>query len=374
MKTRTFRSIRGGREAKFYFLASIGYSETSGLCPGTCIRRCDMKILYIGGTGVISSACIKRSVEKGFEVYVYNRGSHNDELPRGVKVIHGDIRDRKITETALKGYTFDAVVDWVAFTEDHVLQDIELFSGRTGQYIFISSASAYAKPPSGTFVTEGTLLANPYWQYSRDKIACEERLFTAWREKGFPVTIVRPSHTYGDKMIPSIFDRGPTIVDRIRRGREIIIPGDGTSRWTLTHNSDFAKGFVGLLGNPAALGESFHITSGEALTWDRIHRIIAARIGKEVKIGHIPADLICRMYPEFTGPLKGDKIHTALFDNTKIRRLVPEFRCSTPFHLGIERSLEYLESHPELNVVNEDLNRKLDDILARYGELWDAVG
>src|SRR6056297_1484684 len=333
-----------------------------------------MKVLFIGGTGTISSACIREAVSRGVDVYVYNRGSHNEELPKGVTPLKGDIRDHSGTVKALAGYRFDVVINWVAFTEEHVAQDIELFSGKVGQYVYISSASAYAKPPAGTYVTEGTLLGNPFWQYSRDKIACEERLTRAWRETGFPVTIVRPSHTYGEKMIPSIFDRGPTIADRILNGKPIIVPGDGTSRWTLTHNSDFAKGFVGLLGNPAALGESFHITSGEALTWDRIHRIIAARIGKEVKIVHIPADLICRMYPEFTGPLKGDKIHTALFDNTKIRRLVPEFRCFTPFHLGIERSLDYLESHPELNVFNEDLNRKLEDILARYGELWDAVG
>lgn len=333
-----------------------------------------MRVLFIGGTGVISSACIERAVGKGFEVYVYNRGSRNDDLPPGVRVLRGDVRDPKITDDVLGDFTFDVVVDWVAFTKEHVDRDIEFFSGRTGQYIFISSASAYAKPPSGTFITEGCMLGNPHWQYSRDKIACEGQLVRAWREKSFPVTIVRPSHTYGNMMIPSIFDRGATIVDRIRKGREIIVPGDGASRWTLTHNSDFAKGFVGLLGNPAALGEAFHITSDEALTWDQIHRNIAARLGTEARIVHIPADFICRMYPEFTGPLKGDKIYTALFDNTKIRRLVPEFYCTTPFHLGIEKSLRCLESRPELNVINDDLNRKLDDILARYNKIWDSAG
>lgn len=330
-----------------------------------------MKVLFIGGTGTISSACIEQAVRRGIEVYVYNRGTHNEELPKAVKTIKGDIRDRQLTDQMLKEYTFDAVVNWVAFIPEHTAQDVELFSGRTGQYIFISSASAYAKPPAGTFVTEGTQLGNPFWQYSRDKIACEELLLSAWREEGFPVTIVRPSHTYGDKMIPSIFDRGPTIVDRLRRGMEVIVPGDGTNRWTLTHNSDFAKAFTGLLGNPAAIGEAYHITSGEALTWDQIHHVVATRLGVEAKIVHIPADLICRMYPEFTGPLKGDKIHTALFDNTKIKRLVPEFICSTPFHLGVEGALRRLEAHPEENQVDQELNRKLDDILARYKRVWE---
>jgi len=330
-----------------------------------------MKVLFIGGTGTISSACVERAVQKGIEVYVYNRGTHNEDLPKDVKTLKGDIRDRQFTENMLKEYTFDAVVNWVAFIPEHLVQDIEFFSGRTGQYIFISSASAYAKPPAGTFVTEGTQLGNPFWQYSRDKIACEELLLSAWREEGFPVTIVRPSHTYGDKMIPSIFDRGPTIVDRIRRGREIIIPGDGTNRWTLTHNSDFAKAFTGLLGNPGAIGEAFHITSDEALTWEQIHKIIAARLGTEAHIVHIPADLICGMYPEFTGPLKGDKIHTALFDNTKIKRLVPEFICGTPFHAGVERALRRLETHPEEAAVDGELNKKIDAVLERYKRVWE---
>ncbi|MCF7915583.1 MAG: SDR family oxidoreductase [Spirochaetaceae bacterium] len=325
-----------------------------------------MKVLFIGGTGTISSACIREAVSRGVDVYVYNRGNSNEQLPEGVTPLKGDIRDRSGTVKALAGYRFDVVINWVAFTEEHVAQDIDFFSGKVGQYVYISSASAYSKPPAGTYVTEGTLLRNPFWQYSRDKIACEERLIKAWRETGFPVTIVRPSHTYGEKMIPSIFDRGPTIVDRIINGKPIIVPGDGTSRWTLTHNSDFAKGFVGLLGNPAAVGEAFHITSDEALTWDQVHHILGMKLGRPVQIVHMPADYICERYPEFTGPLKGDKIHTALFDNSKIKRLVPAFRCTTPFHLGIEASLQRLKKNPEENIINEDLNSKLDDLLKRY--------
>ncbi len=325
-----------------------------------------MKVLFIGGTGTISSACIREAVRKGIEVFVYNRGSHNDELPEEVHALQGDIRDRSHTVKALAGYRFDVVVNWVAFNEEHVSQDIEMFTGKVGQYVFISSASAYSKPPASTFVTEGTLLRNPYWEYSRNKIACEERLIEAWRDTGFPITIVRPSHTYGEKMIPSIFDRGPTIVDRIMNGKPIIVPGDGTSRWTLTHNSDFAKGFVGLLGHPAAIGEAFHITSDEAFTWDQVHQIIGTKLGRPVEIVHMPADYICARYPEFTGPLKGDKIHTALFDNTKIKRLVPAFQCTTPFNVGIEASLHRLQEQPDENVINEDLNSKLDDLIKRY--------
>src|SRR6056297_1761240 len=325
-----------------------------------------MKVLFIGGTGTISSACIREAVSRGVDVYVYNRGSHNEELPKGVTPLKGDIRDHSGTVKALAGYRFDVVINWVAFTEEHVAQDIELFSGKVGQYVYISSASAYAKPPAGTYVTEGTLLGNPFWQYSRDKIACEERLTRAWRETGFPVTIVRPSHTYGEKMVPSIFDRGPTIVDRILNGRPVIVPGDGTSRWTLTHNSDFAKGFVGLLGNPAAVGEAFHITSDESLTWDQVHQIIGTKLGRPVEIVHMSADYICARYPEITGPLKGDKIHTALFDNTKIKRLVPAFQCTTPFNVNIADSLHRLQEQPDENVINEDLNSKLDDLIKRY--------
>ncbi len=325
-----------------------------------------MKVLFIGGTGTISSACIREALDQGIEVYVYNRGTHNEELPEGVHALKGDIRDRSTTVKALAGYRFDVVINWVAFTEEHVVQDIELFSGKIGQYIFISSASAYSKPPAHTYVTEGTLLRNPYWEYSRNKIVCEERLIEAWRDTGFPITIVRPSHTYGDKMIPSIFDGGPTVVDRILNGKQVIVPGDGTNRWTLTHNSDFAKGFTGLLGNLSAVGEAFHITSDEALTWDQVHQIIGIKLGRPVEIVHIPADYICARYPEFTGPLKGDKIHTALFDNTKIKRLVPAFRCTTPFHIGVEASLKRLQNHPEENVINADLNSKLDDLLKHY--------
>ncbi len=329
-----------------------------------------MKVLFVGGTGIISSACLQPILDKGIELFLYNRGSNDAEVPEGVTVLHGDIRNRAGSEEVLGGHYFDAVVQWVGFTEEHVARDIELFSGRTGQYIFISSASAYHKPPAGLPITESSLLRNPYWEYSRHKIDCEERLEQAYRQEGFPVTIIRPSHTYGEKMIPTPFDSGATIVDRMRRGKEVIVPGDGTSRWVVTHNSDFAKALTGLLGNPRAVGEVFNITSDEALTWDQIHTTIAGKIGASPKIVHMPAEFICHHYSRFTGPLLGDKIHSVFFDNSKIRRLVPEFRCTTPFHLGIESSLRRLDRSPEESRPDEELNGILDDLLDRYRRAW----
>lgn len=332
-----------------------------------------MKVLYIGGTGVISSGCIGPAVRKGIDLFLFNRGSSSPGYEGAqlseVTVVKGDIADRDSLGKLVDSERFDVVVDWIAFTEEDVERDIELLSGKVGQYIFISSASAYQKPPRSLPITESTPLHNPYWQYSRDKITCEERLIRAYREDNFPVTIIRPSHTYGNKMIPSIFDRGPIILDRIRRGKELVVPGDGTNRWVVTHNSDFAKAFVGLLGAPQAIGEAYTITSGEALTWDQIHTIVAGKLGLEARIVHIPADFITSLYPEFTGPLHGDKIHSVDFDNTKVRSLVPDFICSTPFHLGVEGSLRHFDAHPDEFAADEELNAKMDDIVARYRRL-----
>lgn len=329
-----------------------------------------MNVLFIGGTGNISSACIRPALEKGFDVFLYNRGNSRMKLPREVVQLQGDIRDREQTRAALSDYHFDVVVDWVAFTREHVEQDIALFSGNVKQYIFISTASAYQKPPVHPVITESTPLDNPFWEYSRNKIAAEERLMQEYRENNFPMTIVRPSHTYGDSMIPSIFDRGPITLDRIKKEKEIIVPGDGTSWWVVTHNSDFAKAIVGLLGQPAACGQAFQITSDEALTWDQINTIIAGHMGREARIVHIPADFICSRYPEFQGPLKGDKIYSVRFDNSKIKRLVPEFICSTPFSVGVERSVRWFLDNPDSWSVNEEVDQKLDDIIEAYRNYW----
>ena len=240
-----------------------------------------MKVLFIGGTGVISSACSQLAVECGFDLYLLNRGESKREIPKGANVLNADIRDKNSVEKAIGTHNFDVVVDWIAFTLEHIETDIELFKDRTNQYIFISSASAYQTPPTNLPVTESTPLYNPFWQYSQNKIACEERLIKAYREENFPVTIVRPSHTYDETMLPL---KGRfTVIDRMRKGKKVIVHGDGTSLWTLTHHTDFAKGFVGLLGNSHAVGEAFQITSDEVLTWNQIYELAAQAAGTTAK-------------------------------------------------------------------------------------------
>lgn len=329
-----------------------------------------MKVLFIGGSGVISSGCIEPIVKSGIELTILNRGTHRPvgecSSCQGLRMIKADINDAAAMEKILKEESFDVVVDWIVFNLDDVERDITLFSGKVGQYIFISSASAYQKPPASLPIRESSPLHNPYWDYSQLKIACERRLMDEYRRSDFPLTIIRPSHTYGNRMIPSIFDHGPMILDRLRRGKELIVPGDGTSRWVVTHNSDFAKALRGILGAPQALGEAYTITSDEGLTWDQIHRIIASKIGCEAKIRHIPADFIVEHSPEFTGPLHGDKIHSVDFDTSKIKALVPDFICTTPFHRGVEQSIRYFDAHSDEFQADPELDRKLDGILEKY--------
>ena len=293
-----------------------------------------MKVLFIGGTGTISTASTKLALARGFDLTLLNRGSEGREVPDGARVINGDIRDLASARAAIGDERFDVVVDWVAFTPEHIETDLQLFQGRCGQYIFISSASAYQTPPATLPVRESTILDNPYWAYSRNKMACEERLQRAYREDKFPITIIRPSHTYDKYYLP--IEGGWTVAERMLRGDKIIVHGDGTSLWTLTHSSDFAKGMVGLLGNDHALGESFHITSDEWLTWNRIHEIIAAALGVKADIVHIPSDLINAYAPDWGASLLGDKAHSFILDNSKIKRLVPDFVCTTPFSRGVE--------------------------------------
>ena len=262
-----------------------------------------MKVLFIGGTGRISSACSRLAVERGIDLYLLNRGQTSRPIPDNVHILHGDIRDPASANSALDGHSFDTVVNWIAFTPEHVETDLALFRERTQQYIFISSASAYQKPLSALPITESTPLANPYWEYSRNKIACEELLMRAYREEGFPFTIVRPSHTYDRTMLP--FSGDFTVIDRMRKGKKVIVHGDGTSLWVLTHHADFAKGFVALLGNNHAIGDAFHITSDELLTWNQIHEICARAAGTEADIVHIPSDLIAAYDPNWGAGLTG---------------------------------------------------------------------
>ena len=333
-----------------------------------------MKVLFIGGTGTISSACTPLAMACGHEVTLLNRGqTFKYPLPEGVRVIEGNIRDETQVARVLEGESFDVVVDWVAFTPQHIETDIRLFSGKTRQFIFISSASAYESPSLFPIITESTPLANPFWQYSRDKIACEDLLTKAYRNDGFPITIVRPSHTY-DTNIPTAIGGGNTVVDRILRGAPVIVHGDGTSLWTLTHSDDFAKGFVGLLGNERAIGHAFHITSDEQLTWDQIYHILGEALGKTPNIVHIPSDFIARFDAGTGAGLLGDKAKNAIFDNSKIKSFVPDFQCTIPFREGVRRALRWMDEDTSRQTIDENSNAFLDKCLAAYGRAFEGLG
>jgi nucleoside-diphosphate-sugar epimerase len=328
-----------------------------------------MKVLFIGGTGIISSACASLALERGSQLYFLNRGLSMDRpVPAGVQVLKGDIRDRSSASAALSGHQFDVVVDWIAYTPEQVENDLELFKGRTGQYIFISSASVYQSPPSSLPVTESTPLDNPYWLYSRNKIACEERLTRAYRQDKFPMTIVRPSHTYDRTSLP--LDGGYTVVNRMRQGKKVIVHGDGTSLWVLTHHKDFARGFVGLLGNPHAIGDAFHITSDELLNWNQIFTLIAHAAGVQARIVHVPSDMIAAYDPEWGAGLLGDKSISMVFDNSKIKRIVPDFVASIPFSRGVEEILAWYDADPARHVVDEAYDRLIDRIISAYESAW----
>ncbi|WP_019010185.1 SDR family oxidoreductase [Deinococcus aquatilis] len=322
-----------------------------------------MKVLFIGGTGIISSACSELALSQGMDLFLLNRGESSRPVPDGATVLRGDIRDPGSVREALGDLDFDVVVNWVAFTPEHIETDLALFAGRTKQYVFISSASAYQKPLGHLPITESTPLHNPFWQYSRDKIACEDRLTRAYREGGFPATIVRPSHTYDRTLLP--MDGGWTVVDRMRQGKPVIVHGDGTSLWTLTHHRDFAVGFVGLLGRPAVIGEAVQITGDEWLTWNQIFELVAGAAGAEANIVHVPSRVIAAFAPDWGAGLLGDKAHSVIFDNSKIKRLVPEFRATVPYARGVQEVLAWYDANPVHQVVDTELNRLMDEIIGQ---------
>ena len=330
-----------------------------------------MKVLFIGGTGNISTACTRLAAEKGIEILIFNRGQSLDSVRGQAQFIKGDIRDVASAADALKQHRFDVVVDWVVYQPQHIEADITLFAGRIRQYVFISSAAVYQKPPRHYLVTESTPLGNPFWQYGRDKIACEERLDRAHRDEGFPVTIVRPSLTYGETWIPcAVGGHDYTVVDRMRRGKKIIVHGDGQSLWTVTHNSDFAKGLIGLLGNERAIGEKYHITSGEVLTWDRIYKTIGAAAGVEPDLLHVPSEVIAAFDVRTGASLLGDKAYSLVYDNSKIKRTVPGFEATVSFAEGMRRSLAWFDADPGRRTVNDEANRLVDRIVERYRSAW----
>jgi len=322
-----------------------------------------MRVLFIGGTGIISSGCAKRLVrEPGVKLTFLTRGKADRTIPEGVEVVRGDVRDPASLGAALGSRTFDAVVDWIAFTTAHVQADIDFWSGRTAQYLFISSASAYQTPPARLPVTESTPLRNPFWQYSRDKIACEELLIRAYREHGFPCTIVRPSHTYDCRSLP--VHGGYTVIDRMRRGKPVVVHGDGSSLWVLTHHDDFAKGMNGLIGNPHVLGEAFHITSDELLTWNQIHALLATAAGAEAKLVHVPSSTIAGYDHDWGDSLLGDKTHSMIFDNSKIKRVVPGFAATIPYAAGARETLAWYDADPARRVVDGATDALMDRIIA----------
>ncbi len=322
-------------------------------------------VLFLGGTGIISSACTERALALGHQVCVLNRGtSTTRQLPAGAQSLVADVSDPAAVREALGDRSFDVVADFRAFTPADVQSRLDLFDGRMGQYVFISSASAYQTPPGRLPVRESTPLRNPYWQYSRDKIACEDLLVTAYRERGLPMTIVRPSHTYDKTLLP--FDGGWTVVDRMRRGAEVVVHGDGTSLWTLTHHADFAYAFVGLFSQPAAIGNSFHITSDEWLAWNEIFETVAAAAGVEPKLVHVPSDAIAAVDPEWGAALLGDKAHSMIFDNSAVKRLVPDYTARIPFSQGAAEIMAWYDEDPARQQVDHQMDATMDTLVAAH--------
>lgn len=326
-----------------------------------------MKILFLGGTGIISTACTRLAIARGFDVTLLNR-SKRDAIT-GARQLTADIGDPGIAAT-LANERWDAVIDFIAFDPAAIEQRLALFRGKTRQYVFISSASAYQKPLTHYLITESTPLANPLWDYSRNKIACEERLNRAYREEAFPITIIRPSLTYGDTVVPLAINswaQSFTALARLRAGKPLIIPGDGLTLWTITHNGDFAKGLVGLLGHDGAIGHAFHITSDEALTWNQIYQTTAEAAGIAApRFVHIASDFIAACCPDMTGTLLGDKSHSAIFDNTKIKRFVPDFVATTRFRDGIASTIRWFDADVKRQSVDRELDARWDRLIAAY--------
>jgi nucleoside-diphosphate-sugar epimerase len=323
-----------------------------------------MRVLFVGGTGNLSAACARLAVERGHDTTVLTRGSRSADLPPAVHRVVGDARDPAALGRIVAEGRFDAAVSFIVFTPEQARADIAAFAGRVGQYVFISSAAVYEKPPRHHVVTERTPRANPYWDYARLKIAAEDVYVEAHRASGFPMTIVRPSYTYGESWVPTAFGSDYTSVWRLRRGLPLIAPGDGTSLWVLTHASDFARGLVGLLGAPAALGEDVHITSDEVLTWNQIHQAIAAAAGAELRLVHIPSDFVARVDARRGASLLGDKAWSLVFDNTKVKGLVPGFRATVPFADGVRRSIAWLEADASRQVT--EANATVEAVLAAW--------
>lgn len=333
-----------------------------------------MKILLIGGTGTISSAITRQLAASEHEVYLLNRGTRKEEVPGNVRQLIADIDDEEAVLRQIDGLTFDVVCEFIGFVPAQLERDFRLFAGRTRQYVYISSASAYHKPARGYVITEGTTLANPHWEYSRNKIVCEELLMKLYREKGFPVTIVRPSHTYSERSVPVGLHgvKGSwQVLKRMMEGKPVIVHGDGSSLWTMTWNEDFARGFIGLLGNPHAIGEAFQIMSDESLTWNQIYAAVADALGAEFKPYYVSSAFLTAVAPkeyDVEGNLLGDKAVTVVFDCTKLKRAVPGYQATVRFEEGVRHCVAYLLSHPELQQEDPDFDRWCDRVIEAQEE------
>ncbi|WP_329000273.1 NAD-dependent epimerase/dehydratase family protein [Kribbella sp. NBC_00709] len=325
-----------------------------------------LRVLFLGGTGIISSACSSRAVESGLELTVLNRGKTSTRpLAAEARQITADLDD-PATLASIAREDFDVVVDWLAFTPEQVRARTDALRGHVGQYVFISSASAYQTPPARLPITESTPLRNPFWQYSRNKIACEDLLTGLYRDENYPVTIVRPSHTYDRTLVP--FDGGWTIVERMRRGQPVVVHGDGTSLWTLTHHRDFARGLVPLLGHPRTIGDTFQITSDDVLTWDQIAHTLAAAAGTTAQIVHVPSDAIAAVHPGWGDGLLGDKTHSAVFDNTKLRQVVPDYVATIPFETGAREIVAWYDEDPSRHHIDSAIDEAMNTLISRYAQ------
>ncbi len=330
-----------------------------------------MRALFIGGTGTISMAIVKKlSEDPLWEVWLLNRGNRSNELPENIHVIKADINDEADVADKIKDMEFDVVSDFIAFTKDAVERDHRLFKNKTKQYMFISSASAYNKPAASYVITEGTTLSNPHWEYSRNKIACEEYLLDKYRNEGFPVTIIRPSHTYDERNVP-LGVHGKKgfwqVIKRMQEGKPVIIQGDGSSLWTVTFNRDFATGYIGLMGNRHAIGEAFQITGDEVLSWDQIYQTIADALGVKLNAYHVTSDYLSAVGDkygfDFEGSLTGDKSVSVVFDNSKLKRLLPQMKTTIPFHIGVRIALENVLAHPELQAEDPEFDTWCDKVI-----------
>jgi len=336
-----------------------------------------MKILFIGGTGTISMAITRLLASRGDELFLLNRGNRNKELPENVKTIVADINDEEAVAKKLLGMNFDCVGDFIGFVPEQIERDFRLFSGRTKQFIYISSASAYQKSPESHIISEDTPLENPYWEYSRSKIACENYLMEKYRKDGFPVTIVRPSHTYDERRVPlGVHGRNGSwqVVKRIREGKKVIIHGDGTSLWTITHNSDFAKAYAGLIGKPEAIGQAFHITSDESVSWNRIYQAIADALGVELKPYYVASQTLADISDyDLTGSLIGDKANSVIFDNSKVKRIVPDFKAEISAEEGVKMTVKYILEHPEFQTDDPEFDIWCDKVITALEGAKEAM-